>query len=278
MSRHHPQPQSLDLIDSIMEAMRLLPVVWRWAWGALGLWTLAAVGGVLATGTAAGAAFGLLGAVAALAASGAVLRLGIAGGSAGARALGLEPAGLQLGRVEARLLGTALLCLLFLFMILALLGLTLLAVAGAAELNADAIQARDWAAVGAPWKLAVVAVVGVGALVIPVMLAARLAMAAPATVALGRMMSLPAMAISRGNVRPLTIGLLLAASPSIMTAALNAPVLSVAVLGVLQVPFALTFLSVAYRRLAGGAEGEDGTVAVGLRRGMDPAGTEEMRR
>jgi len=135
-----------------------------------------------------------------------------------------------------------------------LVGLTVLALFGGSELDVAAIQARDWSSVGPAWRVAVVAVVGVGAIIIPLMLAARLAMAGPATVAQGRMVSLPAMAISRGNVVPLMLGLGLFSLPGLgllgVLAAIGgalAAIGSAITVAWVLVPMWMGLLGVAYR-------------------------------
>ncbi len=234
----------------------LLPRVWNGARYALGLWAAIGLATVFLPGGAVGVLMAVLGIVAALVAVGAVLRVAVAGDLAGAKALGLGAGGLQVGRAEMRLLGAAALCLLFWTIVASLLGLTVLALFGGSELDVAAIRARDWGAVGPAWRVAIVAVVGIGAIFIPLMLAARLAMAGPATVAQGRMVSLPAMAISRGNVVPLMLGLVLFAVPGLILIGAFAGlggwvadiVTAMAVTWVLA-PMLLTYLGVVYHRV-----------------------------
>ncbi len=256
MSQDHPPRPKLKLGAAVSETGLLLPWVWNGARYALGLWAAIGLVGVFLPGGAVGVVMAVLGAVAGLVAIGAVLRVAVAGDLAGARSLGLGPGGLQLGRAEMRLLGAAALCLLFWAIVASLLGLTVLALFGGSELDVAAIRARDWGTVGPAWRVAIVAVVGIGAIFIPLMLAARLAMAGPATVAQGRMVSLPAMAISRGNVMPLMLGLVLFALPGLILIGgfiglggrVAGIVTAMAVAWVL-VPMMLTFLGVVYRRV-----------------------------
>lgn len=189
---------------------------------------------------------------------GAVTRLGVAGDKAGAKALGLGPAGLQATATEARLLGASLLCGLFLVIIYALLGLTALALFGAAGLDAEAIRMRDWAAAGPAWKLALLAVVGVILLGAPVLLSVRLSLYAQATVATGRMISLTATRLTNGAILPLLAGLILVQTPVViwgllaltgvlsLTAALVGGIVLIALV---QTPLKAAFLGAAYRRL-----------------------------
>jgi hypothetical protein len=187
---------------------------------------------------------------------GALARLSIHQGTG--RPDGLGPLGLQAARPEARLLGAFLLCLLFLSMILSVLVLVVLAIFGMAELNVEAIQARDWAAVGAPWKLAVLGLVGFGALAIPLLLAVRLSLFAPATIGRRQMVSLNSITIARGSFWALLAGLVVTACPAILLALvvgtdlLRPAVAHAAVVIVLigiQAPMTLGFLGAAYRQL-----------------------------
>jgi hypothetical protein len=191
---------------------------------------------------------------------GAVTRLGVAGDKAGAKALGLGPAGLQVTGTEARLLGASLLCGLFLVIMYALLGLTALALFGAAGLDAEAIRLRDWAAAGPVWKLALLAVVGVILLGAPVLLSLRLSLYAQATVATGRMISLTATRLTNGALLPLLAGLILVQAPAILWMLLAVagvlPVSAALVGGIVlvalvQIPLQAAFLGAAYRRLEG---------------------------
>lgn len=254
MSQDHPSRPRLSPAAVARDTVRLLPRVWSGAAYALAVWTAIGVAGAVGSGGAVGIGLAVLGAVAGLVAIGACLRIAVADNLEGARALGLGPGGLQIGRAELRLLGAAALCLLFWAIVASLVGLTVLALFGGSELDVEAIQARNWSAVGPAWRVAVVAVVGVGAILIPLMLAARLAVAGPATVAQGRMVSLPAMAISRGNVVVLVLGLVLFSIPGLVLlgvfAAIAGPFAGVgsAISFVwLIVPLWIAFLGIVYR-------------------------------
>lgn len=217
----------------------LLPVVWpieawmRWAWA-------------LAAGASA------------LVAVGALARLSIRDDLTEARALGLGPLGLQAKPPEARLVGALLLCLLFLSMIVSILALVVLAIFGMAELNVQAIQARDWAAVGAPWKLGVLAVLAAGAVAIPLLLIVRLSLFVPATLGRRQMVSLNSMGIAYGSFWPLLAGLIATALPKIVLLTLigtgtlagrTGEVVWVLGLVWLQLPLTIGFLGAAYRQL-----------------------------
>ncbi len=256
MSQDHlPRPR-LKLAAAVSETGSLLPWVWNGARYALVLWAAIGLAAVFLPDGATGAVMAALGSVAGLVATGAMLRIAVGGDLAVARSLGLGPGGLQVGRAELRLLGAAALCVLFLSIVASLLALTVLALFGGAELDVAAIRARDWGAAGPAWRVGVVAVVGIGALVIPLMLAVRLAMAGPATVAQEHMVSLTAMAISRGNVGSLALGLALFALPGLILAGVGAGlegrvaglVTAIAVTWVLA-PMISTFLGVVYRQL-----------------------------
>ena len=155
-------------------------------------------------------------------------------------------------------MGAALLCLIFLSMIVALLGLVVLAVFGVAELDVAAIQARDWAAVGPAWKLAILAAVGIGALLIPLLLAVRLSLFIPATLGRHQMVSLNSMGIAYGSFWQILGGLIVTSAPFLCVAVLTAlvspgdpleAIIRIAALLALQLPLTLGFLGVAYRRL-----------------------------
>lgn len=234
-----------------------IPRVAAGAGGVLVVCAGLAVASVLAAlqGGLAWALAGVL-ALAGLAAIGAVTRIVLTDDPAQARAMGLRPLGFQFGRAELRLFWAGLLCLLFLAMVLVLVVLVLLAMFGIAELNAEAITRRDWTAVGPVWKLAVLALVGLGGVAIPIMLAARLAMFVPATVARGQAISLLAMVISRGNVGVLVISLCLASVPTLLIALSGVKALIVFVMTLVQMPLSMIFLGLGYRRLEGRPTGE----------------------
>ncbi|WP_428152298.1 hypothetical protein [Brevundimonas sp.] len=224
---------------ALCAALWLLPVFWSAEGWTKWIWSLAV-------------------AASSLVAVGALTRLSISDDLAEARAMGLGPRGLQARRAEARLLGALLLCLLFLTMIAVILALVVLAIFGMAELNVQAIQARNWAAVGAPWKLAVLAVLGIGAVAIPVLLVVRLSLFAPATLGRRQMVSLNAMGIAYGSFWPLLAGLVVTALPKIVLLALigtgvvpgpTGSVVGALVLVGLQLPLTVGFLGAAYRQL-----------------------------
>ena len=259
MSRKDVGGRRLNLQVALGRTLRVLPLMGRGAVGALALcaalWLIPAVwapSGGLAWLWIAAAAAGTVVAVGALA------RLSISDTLTEARALGLGPFGLQAGLPEARLLGAALLCLLFLAMILSILGLVVLAIFGMAELNVQAIQARNWAGVGEPWKLAVLAALAVGAVAIPLLLIVRLSLFAPATLGRRQMVSLNSMGIAYGSFWPILGGLVVTALPKILlliligTGWLSGVVGQIVwVLGLvgLQLPLTLGFLGAAYRQL-----------------------------
>lgn len=193
-----------------------------------------------------------------LIAVGALARLSVTDNVRAARAMGLGPAGLQFGWTELRLVGAALLCLIFLAMIVIVLSVVVLAIFGTAELDVTAIQARDWARVGAPWKLALLGTLGAGALVVPLLLTVRLSLFVPATVGRRQMVSLNSMGIAYGSFWPLLAGLIVTALPAIVMLALTGagalrgqmatPVWVVGLVAI-QLPLMLAFLGAAYRQL-----------------------------
>lgn len=259
MSRKDVGGRHLNLRVALGRTLRVLPLLWRGAVGALvlcaALWLAPAVwtptGGLVWLWVAAVA-------VSTVVAAGALARLSISDTMGEAKALGLGPLGLQTKLPEARLVGAALLCLLFLTMILSILALVVLAIFGMAELSVKAIQARDWSGVGEPWKLGVLAVLGVGAVAIPLLLAVRLSLFAPATLGRRQMVSLNSMGIAYGSFWPILGGLIVTALPKIVLLFLIGTGLvtglvaqGVWVLGLvgLQLPLTLGFLGAAYRQL-----------------------------
>jgi len=259
MSRKDVGSRRLDLPAALGAAVRALPRLW---FGGAGALVLCAVLALLPrfvglSGWERPAWAGAT-AIASLIAVGALARLSIVDDIRSARSLGLGPAGLQFGAPERRLLGAALLCLIFLAMIMAVLALVVLAIFGTADLDIAAIQARDWGRVGEPWKLGVLAVLATVAAAIPILLIVRLSLFVPATLGRRQMVSLNSMGIAYGSVWPLIAGLVLTALPGAalgLSIALElirgeiAAILSVAVLTGLQLPLVMGFLGAAYRQL-----------------------------
>ena len=259
MSNKDVGGRRLNLRAALGRTLRALPLLWSGAPGALALcaavWLLPVVWPVEGWMRW---AWALAAAASAVVAVGALARLSIRDDIAQARALGLGPLGLQARPPEARLVGAALLCLLFLSMIVSILGLVVLAIFGMAELNVQAIQARDWAAVGAPWRLGVLAVLAVGAVAIPLLLIVRLSLFAPATLGRRQMVSLNSMGIAYGSFWPLLAGLIVTALPKIsLLVLIGTGVLAgrtgevIRVLGLvgLQLPLTIGFLGAAYLQL-----------------------------
>ncbi|MFC5343287.1 hypothetical protein ACETK8_07595 [Brevundimonas staleyi] len=259
MSHKDVGGRRLKLQVALGRTLRVLPLLWQGAVGALllcaVLWLAPVVwapsGGLVWL-------WGLLVAVSTVVAVGALARLSISDTLSEARALGLGPIGLQAKLPEARLVGAALLCLLFLAMILSILGLVVLAIFGMAELNVQAIQARNWAGVGEPWKLGVLAILAIGAVAIPLLLTVRLSLFVPATLGRRQMVSLNSMGIAYGSFWPILGGLILTALPKILlliligTGLLSGVVAQIVwVVGLvgLQLPLTLGFLGAAYRQL-----------------------------
>lgn len=249
----------LKLGAALAEALRRLPDMARGAGGVL----VVAAGLALTFATTSlpnwgCTVAGLATALAGLAAFGAVTRIGVARDLDGARRLGLGPHGFQLTRIEARLAGAVLLCALFMAIILSLLALVALALFGAAGLDAGAIRARDWAAVGPVWKLMLLTLVGLVVLGTPVLLLVRLSLFAPATVGRGRMMSLGVTALTNRAMLPLLAGLIACAVPTLVWIGLAGSGVVVgpaaAITGILaivafQTPLTAGFLGAAYRQL-----------------------------
>ena len=243
--------------ETLSAAVRALPRLWRGAWGAILLAAVVWSVKPMSAG-AAGLIWAPFGLVATLVLAGALGRIAITEDLPQARRLGLGPAGLQFGRPELRLLGAGLLCAVFLAMILSVVALVLLALFGMAELNAEAIEMRQWSAVGPVWKLTLLALVTAFALLAVVAFSVRLSLLAPATIGHGHMVSLQSMSIARGAFWPLLVGLIVISAPKIGLVLLwGAGLLSgtagwivfAVVLTGLQAPLTMAFVGAAYRRL-----------------------------
>jgi hypothetical protein len=249
----------LNLQAALGSTLRAMPGLWLGAAGALLVCTAGWLVPVFRTlpgwmepvwGIAAG--------LATLVAVGGLARLSVTEDVRAARGLGLGPAGLQFGWPEARLVVSALFCLIFLAMIVIVLALAVLALLGAAGLDLAAFQAGDRDRVGAPWKLGLLAVPGAAALLIPLLFVVRLSLFVPATLGRNQMVSLNSMGIAYGSYWPLLAGLIITALPmagllaGVRTAGLAAPlspVILVVGLVWLQLPLTLALLGRAYRQL-----------------------------
>lgn len=259
MSRKDVGSRRLNLQAALWSTLTALPRLWIGAAGALvictAVWLAPLLGGLA---TSDGPVWPAVTGLATLIAVGALARLSVTDDLPGARANGLGPAGLQFGWPEARLVGAALLCLIFLVIVLIVLSLVVLAIFGTAGLDVAAIQARDWARVGPPWKLGLLAAVGTGAVFVPLLLAVRLSLFIPATLGRRQMVSLNSMGVAYGSVTPLLGGLILTGVPMLIllsligTGVLAGPVgLLALVIGLvgLQLPLTLGFLGAVYRQL-----------------------------
>lgn len=266
MTRADTHGRRLRLRAALGESLRATPRIWAGAWAALLIPVALVLAPLVATwpGWVEPARLALL-ALALVVMVSAMARVGVTPDLAAARARGLGPGGLQLGWPEARLVGAFLLCLLFLSMILVVLALVVVAVFGTADLDTEAIRARDWSAVGPPWKLALLGVVGAVALAVPLLLTVRLSLFPQATLGRGSMVSLNSMGIVYGSVWPLAAGLIVTAVPiAVVVAACLAGWLSgavccvaVVVVGMLiQAPLTFAFLGAAYRQLEYWTPGE----------------------
>lgn len=266
MTGRGPLGRRLDLRGALARTLRTLPRVWGTAWGALVLAAaLAAAPLMIPMSAISCLVWGAATALASLIAVGALVRVGVSDDGAAAKALGLGPAGFQLGWPEARLVGALVLCLIFLVMVMTVLALVLLAVFGVADLDLAAIQARDWAAVGPVWKLMVLGVAAAGAAAIPLLLTVRLSLFAPATLGRGHMVSLNSMGIAYGSFWPLLAGLVVTAAPGLVLIAFEqglalaqpwASVVRSGLLWGLQAPLTIAFLGSAYRQLEYWTPGE----------------------
>lgn len=258
MQQNRRNGRRLNLRQAIIVACGGLPRAWIGAWGVMVLTGAAWLFAPLAPAGAASWAAGLVVAAASLVLVGALARIAISNGLDEAKGLGLGPAGLQFGRPELRLAGGLALCAVFLAMILSVLALVLLALFGVSDLNVEAIRARDWAAVGPGWKLALLGGLTVTLLVTFLLLVVRLSLFVPATLGRNHMVSLNSMGVAEGSSWKLLAGLVLTGAPKLVLLALiGAGVLGgevgriVWVVGLvaLQTPLTIGFLGAAYRQL-----------------------------
>lgn len=259
MSRKDVGSRRLDLQAALASTARALPRLWLGAGGALLLCAAVWLAPPFATLPGWSEPVWVFGAgLVAVIAVGGLARVSIADDLRSARTLGLGPGGLQFGWPEARLIGAGLLCLIFLAMMMVVLALVVLAIFGTAELDVAAIQARDWNRVGPPWKLALLAAVGIGAVLVPLLLVVRLSLFVPATLGRRQMVSLNSMGIAYGSFWPLLAGLVVTAVPTVAVLALIgwatlthrvASVAWIVTLVGLQLPLTLAFLGAAYRQL-----------------------------
>lgn len=240
----------------LREAFLFVPKAWAGAWLVLSLFALT-LGGLLVplhydpfTPSAPLVALWLAGMlVLKVAAYGGLFRLAVFGPQA--RAEGLGPGGLQLGRPELRMLGGAGLVLLFLLIVA--IGLLV-----AVVLISSAASGEDGRAVGT--AASVVQGVQVAAGLILATLYVRLSLFAPATVGRRRMVSLDALGLAQGAFWTLLLGLILCLAPSALaivaaseliqgegqTAALVAGLLT-ALLAFVQMPLLAGFLAAVYK-------------------------------
>ncbi|MBU1271406.1 MAG: hypothetical protein KJ728_00085 [Alphaproteobacteria bacterium] len=247
----------LRLGQALSAAFAGLPRAWKRAWGAILACAVVWSSAYLALGAVSliWAPFGLAGSLVLI---GALTRIAVSDDVTGAKRLGLGLAGLQFGLPELRLLGAALLCSVFMAMILSVVALLLLAVFGMAGLDAEAINQRNWAAVGPVWRLSLLAVVTVFAFYGVLVMVVRLSLFAPATLGRGHMVSLNSMGIAQGSFWPLLGGLLVVGLPKFVLLVLTGGGLLSGLLGWtvwavvlsgLEAPLTMAFLGAAYRQL-----------------------------
>lgn len=188
----------LNPAAAISAAVRGLPALWRGAWAALAFLTLLMSAPVLAPMTGgAGVAYGLILALGVLTAWGALTRIALG------QKRGLGAGGVQFGAGELRIAWGLTLNLIFLAMIVVVTSLAALAVFGASGLDTQAVNARRFLEAGPPWKLAVMALTGLIALAVPVLLFVRLSLFAPASIGRGQTVALNSMGIASGAFWPL---------------------------------------------------------------------------
>jgi len=246
----------LDPVAALHAGVAGIGVAWSGAWAVLVLLSLLIMAPVVVpVSPVFGIGLAVVVALAGLTAAGALFRIAIDGTVGQARRNGLGAGGLQFGLVEMRILWGGVLNLLFLSMVLVVLSLVTLAVFGIAELDVAAIQARNWSAVGPMWKLAVLGLVSLAAVMIPVLILTRLSLWAPASVGRGKTVSLNSMGIAHGAFWPLillwlVIGALAVAIAAVGTAGpLAGRVAAALLVPWILAPFAAGILGSAYHQL-----------------------------
>lgn len=233
-------------MQALADGARAVPAVWAQAWGPLVFLMAALLVRQIVPDDGAAWVLDVAAGLAALIAWTGANRVAIFGRDAARH--GLSPAGLQFGAGERHFVAALLLNLLFLSMIGAVLALAGLALFGAAGLDVAAIRARDWAAVGAPWKLAALGLVGAVLIAVPVLLIVRLALFSQVTVGRGQPVSLNTLGVATGSFWRLLMLLLVVIAP-VTVALWWGGSLAPAVLAAVWLPFAAGALSSAYRRL-----------------------------
>lgn len=234
------------VMQALADGVRAVPTVWAQAWGVLIFLIAVLLARQMVPDDGAAWVLDVAVGLAALIAWTGANRVAIFGRSAPRHGLG--PAGLQFGPAERHVVAALLLNLLFLTMIGAVLALVGLALFGAAGLDVEAIRARDWAAVGVPWKLAALGLVGAVLIAVPVLLIVRLALFSQATVGRGQPVSLNTLGIATGSFWRLLALLVIVIGPVVMALSWGAGFAG-PVLAVLWLPFAAGSMSSAYRRL-----------------------------
>jgi len=234
------------VMQALADGARAVPAVWAQAWGALIFLIAAVIARQVVPDDGAAWVLDVAAGLAALIGWTGANRVAIFGGAASRHGLG--PAGLQFGAAERHVVAALLLNLLFLSMIGAVLALVGLALFGAAGLDVEAIRARDWAAVGAAWKLAALGLVGAVLISVPVLLIVRLALFSQATVGRGQPVSLNTLGIATGSFWRLLILLTIVIAPVVAGLGWGEAAASAA-LAAVWLPFAAGAMSSAYLRL-----------------------------
>lgn len=198
MARDRADHRRLDVVAAFATALGGLPAAWAGAWGVLAFASalIAAPVFVPLEGWMGWAHTALL-ALTGLSAWGALTRIALD------RRSGLGGGGLQFGKAELRIAAGLILSCLFLAFIAAVLALLMSAVFGLAGLDPRPVLARDWTAVGPPWKLAVLGLTGVVVMGVPLLLIIRLSLFAPASVGRGQVVALNSMGVANGAFWPL---------------------------------------------------------------------------
>lgn len=266
MARDRADHRRLKVADAVVTALGGMPAAWTGAWGVLALLSiLIAVPAVVPLEDWLGRAHAVVLGLAGLSAWTGLTRIAVGGGAGPARRLGLGAGGLQFGKAELRVAGGLALILLFLTIVGAVLGLVILAAAGAAHLDLTSLSMRHWAILGPSWTLALPAGVAVVLLGLMTLLITRLSLFAPASVGRGQTVSLNSMGIAHDAFWPLlAVWLIVAATAAVLPLAdaqgwlawPKSRLIAAAALPWLWAPFAANLLAAAYGQLEYWTPGE----------------------
>lgn len=256
MTDHTPGAR-LNLWTALKDGVADMPRIWRGAWPVL---AASFVAGLVALWFGPNAVIGQVAwAVSSLATLVAITALAMIG-------VGQTPNlfSVQFGAASVRVGAAFLLNLIFILMIASVVGLLILAIAGAAGMG-DALTFDPETVLAAPpanvpaWKMVVTLLTAAAGLLGFLLIAARLSLFAQATVDQGAVVSVRTMAMTRGAAWPLLAGILITEAPKFLLIGLGlmgvisghlAAVVWIIVLVWIQAPLTAGFFGSAWRQIA----------------------------